>query len=83
MKTETVLLWDRKAEGGFPETKVLKQRVRDQIDPNRDLGHSDVGGKKGKKVEAHDGDVTVEKKADGGVESKGDGKAGEVCEDCN
>ena len=28
-------------DGGFPEAKVLKQRVRDQIDPQRDLGHND------------------------------------------
>jgi predicted Rdx family selenoprotein len=35
------LLWDRKAEGGFPETKELKRRVRDVIDPSRDLGHVD------------------------------------------
>jgi predicted Rdx family selenoprotein len=39
---ETVLLWDRKADGGFPETKVLKQRVRDCLDPDRNLGHSDT-----------------------------------------
>ncbi|CZS90136.1 uncharacterized protein RAG0_01291 [Rhynchosporium agropyri] len=38
------LLWDRKAEGGFPETKELKRRVRDVVDPKRDLGH--VDGKK-------------------------------------
>lgn len=36
-----VQIWERKADGGFPEAKVLKQRVRDQIDPARDLGHSD------------------------------------------
>ncbi|KAH6681961.1 seleno protein W family protein [Halenospora varia] len=35
------LLWDRKAEGGFPETKELKRRVRDVIDPSRNLGHVD------------------------------------------
>ncbi|KAH8595630.1 Rdx family-domain-containing protein [Bisporella sp. PMI_857] len=35
------LLWDRKAEGGFPETKELKRRVRDIIDPSRSLGHVD------------------------------------------
>ena len=35
------LVWDRKRDGGFPEAKVLKQRVRDQIDPQRDLGHND------------------------------------------
>jgi len=39
-------LWDRKTEGGFPETKELKRRVRDIIEPGRDLGHID--GKKGK-----------------------------------
>ncbi|KAH7350029.1 selT/selW/selH seleno protein domain-containing protein [Plectosphaerella cucumerina] len=39
--TETKLLWDRKTGGGFPETKELKRRVRDVIDPGRDLGHVD------------------------------------------
>lgn len=34
-------LWERKADGGFPDAKVLKQRVRDHIDPERDLGHND------------------------------------------
>lgn len=36
-----IRLWDRKAEGGFPEVKHLKQLVRDIIDPTRDLGHVD------------------------------------------
>ncbi len=35
------LLFSRKAESRFPESKELKQLVRDHIDPNRDLGHSD------------------------------------------
>nr|WP_239995666.1 SelT/SelW/SelH family protein [Nitrincola tibetensis] len=35
------LLWERKADGGFPEAKVLKQRVRDLVWPSRDLGHND------------------------------------------
>ncbi|KAK1768598.1 Rdx family-domain-containing protein [Phialemonium atrogriseum] len=35
------VLWDRKTDGGFPETKELKRRVRDAIDPTRDLGHVD------------------------------------------
>lgn len=34
-------LWERKADGGFPEAKVLKQRLRDLIAPERDLGHAD------------------------------------------
>ncbi|WP_370638494.1 SelT/SelW/SelH family protein [Aurantimonas sp. VKM B-3413] len=37
-------VWERKADGGFPEAKVLKQRVRDRLDPERDLGHSDRRG---------------------------------------
>ena len=34
-------VWERKTDGGFPEAKVLKQKVRDIIAPNRSLGHSD------------------------------------------
>ena len=34
-------IWERKLDGGFPEAKVLKQRVRDHIDPQRSLGHND------------------------------------------
>ncbi|KAF8204962.1 Rdx family-domain-containing protein [Pholiota molesta] len=35
------LMWDRKVEGGFPELKVLKQRIRDVLQPGKSLGHSD------------------------------------------
>ncbi len=36
-----VLLWERVRDGGFPDVKALKQRVRDHLDPGRDLGHID------------------------------------------
>ncbi|KAF6762768.1 Rdx family-domain-containing protein [Ephemerocybe angulata] len=39
---EPILVWDRKTEGGFPELKVLKQRIRDHIQPGKSLGHSDA-----------------------------------------
>ncbi|MBN7807534.1 SelT/SelW/SelH family protein [Agrobacterium rosae] len=35
------VIWERKRDGGFPGPKELKQRVRDIIDPDRDLGHLD------------------------------------------
>jgi selenoprotein W-related protein len=35
------VIWDRKTNGSFPDVKQLKQRVRDHLDPNRDLGHLD------------------------------------------
>eukprot|EP00123_Amoebidium_parasiticum_P020683 comp5461_c0_seq1/m.1414 comp5461_c0_seq1/g.1414 ORF comp5461_c0_seq1/g.1414 comp5461_c0_seq1/m.1414 type:complete len:120 (-) comp5461_c0_seq1:26-385(-) len=35
------LIFCRKKEGRFPETKELKQMIRDKIDPGRSLGHSD------------------------------------------
>ena len=35
-------VWSRADDGGFPEIKVLKSRVRDVIAQGRDLGHSDV-----------------------------------------
>ena len=34
-------IWDRTRDGGFPDVKALKQRVRDRLDPGRDLGHLD------------------------------------------
>lgn len=34
-------IWERKRDGGFPEAKILKQRVRDRVWPDKDLGHSD------------------------------------------
>ena len=42
---DAAVVWNRKDEGRFPEMKELKQRIRDEIAPERDLGHSDVGGK--------------------------------------
>ncbi|MEJ5219502.1 SelT/SelW/SelH family protein [Cognatishimia sp. D5M38] len=38
---DDALLWERKRDGGFPDAKELKQRVRDIIEPTRDLGHLD------------------------------------------
>ncbi len=34
-------IWDRTRDGGFPDVKALKQRVRDRLVPERDLGHID------------------------------------------
>ena len=35
------ILFSRKTAGRFPESKELKQLIRDVIAPERDLGHSD------------------------------------------
>jgi selenoprotein W-related protein len=35
------LIWSRKQAGRFPDSKELKQLVRDHIAPDKDLGHSD------------------------------------------
>ncbi|MTI45594.1 selenoprotein W-related protein [Roseibium hamelinense] len=34
-------IWNRTVDGGFPEAKVLKQRLRDLLWPEKSLGHSD------------------------------------------
>ena len=39
-------IWSRASEHRFPELPELKQLIRDRIDPDRPLGHSD------RKVEA-------------------------------
>ncbi|MDN5870725.1 MAG: SelT/SelW/SelH family protein [Nitrococcus sp.] len=34
-------VWSRKEAGRFPEITELKQLIRDQIAPGKDLGHAD------------------------------------------
>jgi hypothetical protein len=64
------------------ETKVLKQRVRDHIDPSRDLGHSDKHGKKKPVEQSSEQEAKQEKKeADDGVEVRRN-PDGTICEDC-
>ncbi|KAI1618550.1 seleno protein W-like protein [Exophiala viscosa] len=86
--TDTVL-WDRKTENGFPETKELKNRVRNIIEPDRDLGHIDRRLKKDKEAQAGSGagDPSVAKMhgdSNGQQIAVGEGKASEQkeCEDC-
>ncbi|WP_316799572.1 SelT/SelW/SelH family protein [Pedobacter frigidisoli] len=35
------IIFDRKTAKRFPEIKELKQLVRDEVSPEKDLGHSD------------------------------------------
>ena len=35
------IIWERVKKGGMPEIKELKQRVRDLVAPDKDLGHID------------------------------------------
>jgi selenoprotein W-related protein len=41
VRLNNVVLFARKTMGRFPESKELKQLIRDHIDPERSLGHSD------------------------------------------
>ncbi|TSJ40868.1 SelT/SelW/SelH family protein [Mucilaginibacter corticis] len=41
IRVNDVVLFDRKQEGRFPEIKELKQLVRDKVNPDKNLGHSD------------------------------------------
>jgi len=41
VKLDGELIYSRKEAGRFPESKELKQLVRDRIAPDRPLGHSD------------------------------------------
>ena len=34
-------VFDRKDYGGFPEIKEMKQIIRDRVNPEKSLGHSD------------------------------------------
>lgn len=41
IRLDDELIFSRKEVGRFPESKELKQLIRDRIDPERSLGHSD------------------------------------------
>ena len=41
VRLDDELVWSKRDQGRFPESKELKQIIRDRIAPGRDLGHSD------------------------------------------
>ncbi len=41
VRLDGVTIFSRKEQGRFPESKELKQLIRDQIAPEKKLGHSD------------------------------------------
>ncbi len=41
IRIDDVKIFDRKEAGRFPEIKELKQLLRDVVNPEKDLGHSD------------------------------------------
>jgi selenoprotein W-related protein len=41
VRIDDQVIFDRKVVGRFPEIKELKQLVRDIVNPEKDLGHSD------------------------------------------
>lgn len=82
---QEVLIWDRKAEGGFPETKILKQRVRNHIEPGKDLGHSDKPSNKAKGSGEGDGrakEAGVEAQTSTANDAAAATEAPKDCEDC-
>lgn len=89
--TSTVdeVLWDRKKDGGFPETKELKNRVRNVIEPERDLGHIDRSLKKGQgeKQEREKTEIGAQEKDPTSLAAKKTSAGpvsdqGQVCKDC-
>jgi selenoprotein W-related protein len=44
IRVDGELVWSRKVQGRFPESKELKQLVRDHVAPDKDLGRSDLYG---------------------------------------
>ncbi|MFH5886137.1 SelT/SelW/SelH family protein [Halalkalibaculum sp. DA3122] len=43
VRSENNIIFSRSEKGRFPESKELKQLIRDHIAPGKDLGHSDSG----------------------------------------
>ncbi len=40
-----VQVWDRKENDGFPDSKILKQKIRNEVFPDEVLGHVDKSNK--------------------------------------
>ena len=78
----TVMLWDRKTDGGFPEAKVLKQRLRNHIDPGRNLGHSDTTTSKTVLQHASSAQLITNQKVITETSEKGLIQDKSICEDC-
>ncbi|KAL4925182.1 SelT/SelW/SelH family protein [Aspergillus undulatus] len=82
---DPVVLWDRKRDGGFPEVKELKSRVRNVIDSNRDLGHTDralkAKGGSGESASTSKSTAPVKAEAESGA-GAGTGSGTKECEDC-
>ncbi|RYO74431.1 hypothetical protein DL764_010834 [Monosporascus ibericus] len=87
------VIWDRRVDGGFPETKELKRRVRDAIEPGRNLGHVDRDHRRADGAEAKPdkgnaggdggGKEAAQRPAEAVATQACPPKAGgEVCEDC-
>jgi hypothetical protein len=77
------VVWDRKIDSGFPETKELKNRVRNVIAPTKDLGHIDRSLSKAK-TQIDEAETT--KRADSAASTSNTTEhvhqTGEKCEDC-
>ena len=41
VRVDGELIWSKKAQGRFPDSKELKQLLRDRVAPEKSLGHSD------------------------------------------
>jgi Rdx family len=83
------VLWDRKTDGGFPETKELKNRVRNIVEPGRDLGHIDRSLKKGQSQASENVEPKNTTAEESGVVGEKENSAPDLsestdkkCEDC-
>ncbi|PKY04864.1 hypothetical protein P168DRAFT_326636 [Aspergillus campestris IBT 28561] len=78
---QETLLWDRKRDGGFPEVKTLKSLVRNVIDPQRDLGHTDRALRASSATATAAGDTTAGTAGAAGTTTASAEKK-EECADC-
>lgn len=42
IKINGTIVWDRRVDGGFPQPKELKQKVRDVLVPGKNIGHNEA-----------------------------------------
>ena len=80
--TPAKVLWDRKVDGGFPETKELKRRVRDVIEPGRNLGHVDRDHPKPAATQEQEPKIEKAPEVESGKAEGSTAEGQAACEDC-
>ncbi|KAK9477514.1 Rdx family-domain-containing protein [Lipomyces japonicus] len=77
-----VVIWDRKVNDGFPDSKDLKRLFRDYVTPGKDLGHVDRHAGNRSAAKSENKSTPASTSTSTSTTSASAIATGEYCEDC-